>query len=81
MHWRARQESHADVFDVHRQPVVETEEAPFETLCDHGYDEEGDYIGTGEPEFMAEWPPGTRSCTFHNEVDTPSSRPKRQNQR
>ncbi|KXU91076.1 hypothetical protein CI15_00310 [Paraburkholderia monticola] len=34
---------------------IEAKEAPFETPSDYGYDEEGEYIGTDEPAFMAEW--------------------------
>lgn len=34
---------------------IEAEEAPYETPPGYGYDHDGEYVGTGEPAFMAEW--------------------------
>ncbi|KHK54109.1 hypothetical protein PI87_16460 [Ralstonia sp. A12] len=46
-------QSTAPFLDIIRK--IEAEEAPFEVPPDYGYDDEGEYIGTGEPAFMTEW--------------------------
>ncbi|MDB0507743.1 hypothetical protein LBW60_01495 [Ralstonia solanacearum] len=34
---------------------IDNDEEPFKTPSDYGYDEEGNYVGIGEPAFSTEW--------------------------